>query len=161
MFKIIVAFDQEKVIGYQGWMPWNLPEDLKHFKEVTDGHKLLMGSTTFKGLKKPLPNRTTYVLSSKKIEESDKVVWVENLDSFIKKYQDSDEVVFVCGGASVYKQLLPHTKEMIISEVFGKHKSDTYFPDFDKEDFKVDLIKEYDKFNVYHYIRKEDKEWEL
>lgn len=156
MFKIIVAFDENKVIGYQGWMPWDLPEDLLHFKKVTDGHKLLMGSTTFKGLKKPLPNRTTYVLSSNKIEESENVKWVEDLDSFIKKYQDSEEVVFVCGGASVYKQLLPYTKEMIISEVFGKHQSDTYFPDFDQDDFNVKLSKTYDKFKVYNYTRKED-----
>ena len=158
MFKIIVAFDKDRVIGFEGWMPWNLPEDLQHFKKVTEGHKLLMGKTTFKGLKKPLPNRTTYVLSSKKIAESKNVKWVENLDEFIKKHQDSEEVIFVCGGASVYKQLLPYTKEMIISEVSGKHKSDTYFPDFNEDDFEVKLEKTYDKFKVYTYIRKEDKD---
>lgn len=156
MFKIIVAFDEDHVIGYKGWMPWDLPEDLEHFKKTTDGSNLLMGSTTFNGLKKPLPNRKTYVVSSKPVLESENVIWVKDLDSFIEKHQSSDKEIFVCGGASIYKQLLPYTSEMIISEVFGKHKSDTLFPSFDNEDFDKELLKSYDKFNVYKYTRKED-----
>ena len=155
MFKIIVAFDQEKVIGYQGWMPWELPEDLQHFKDTTDGSNLLMGSTTFNGLKRPLPNRTTYVVSSKPVKESDNVVWVKDLEAFIKEYKDSEKEIFVCGGASIYKQLLPHTEQLIVSLVKGKHKRDTLFPDFDESLFDKKLIKNYDDFSVYNYTRKE------
>lgn len=155
MFKIIVALDQELAIGYQGWMPWDLPEDLQHFKETTNHSNLLMGSTTFNGLKKPLPNRITYVVSSNKVVESDNVVWVKDLEAFIKEHQDSDKEIFVCGGASIYKQLLPYTEEMIISEVVGKFKADTYFPGFDKNKFNKQLIKDYKDFKVYCYKRKE------
>lgn len=156
MFKIIVAFDDNKVIGYQGWMPWDLPEDLKHFKETTNQSNLLMGSTTFNGLNKPLANRTTYVASSKPVVESENVIWVKDLQAFINKHKNSDTEIFVCGGASIYKQLLPYTDEMIISLVSGEHKSDTFFPDFNKEDFDKELIKTYADFKVYKYCRKEE-----
>lgn len=154
MFKIIVALDSDLVIGYQGWMPWDLPEDLQHFKDTTDGSNLLMGSTTFMGLKRPLPNRKTYVVSSKPVAESENVVWVSDLTAFIKKHKNSDTEIFVCGGASIYKQLLPYTKEMIISLVNGKHKSDTLFPSFEAELFDKQLIKTYVDFKVFRYIRK-------
>ena len=154
MFKIIVAFDEELTIGYQGWMPWNLPNDLIHFKETTANSNLLMGSTTFNSLKTPLPNRITYVVSSKPVKESANVIWVKDLQAFINEHYNSDTEIFVCGGASIYKQLLPHTNEMIISRVFGKHNSDTKFPAFNESDFDIKLLKEYDKFNVYEYLRK-------
>lgn len=156
MFKIIVAFDKDRVIGYQGWMPWNIKEDLQHFKEETNNSNLLMGSTTFNGLKKPLPNRITYVVSSKKVIETDNVKWVKDLDDFIEKHKNSEKEIFVCGGASIYKQLLPYTKKMVVSLVKGKHKSDTFFPDFNEEDFKKGKVKSFEQFDVYHYLRREE-----
>lgn len=155
MFKIIVAYDKDHVIGYKGWMPWNLPEDLQHFKETTDGSNLVMGRTTFDGLKATLPNRITYVVSRRPIVESDNVVWISDLEAFIKKQKNSDKEFFICGGASIYKQFLPYTNEMIISLVDGKHKSDTHFPDFNENDFNRELLKTYNDFKVYEYTRKE------
>lgn len=154
MFKIIVAFDKNKTIGYEGWMPWDIPEDLIHFKETTLHQKIVMGTTTFKGLKKPLPNRLTYVLSSKPVEENEQVRWISNLDEFIETYKDSEEIIYICGGASVYKQFLDVTSELIVSLVEGDHPSDTKFPDFDEDDFDITVLKEYDGFNVVSYKRK-------
>ncbi len=154
MFKIIVAFDKNRTIGYEGWMPWELPEDLKHFRETTLNHKLIMGSTTFYGMKKPLPNRITYVLSSKRVEESDHVKWIKNLDDFINEHKDSDEVFYVCGGASIYEQFLDVSNEMIVSFVEGEHPSDTKFPKFNEEDFEITDLKKYTSFMVKSYKRK-------
>lgn len=154
MFKIIVAYDEDLAIGYKGWMPWDLPEDLKHFRETTEGSNLLMGSTTFNGLKKPLKNRDHYVVSSEKVEKQANVFWVEDLEAFIDKHKNSKKEIFVCGGASIYKQLLPYSKEMIISKVKGKHKADTYFVEFDKKNFKQELLKSHKDFDVYKYTRR-------
>lgn len=156
MFKIIVAFDQNKGIGYQGWMPWDLPEDLKHFREVTLGHNLVMGRTTFDGMKKPLSNRVTYVVSNRPVKESDQVVWVKDLEGFIKAHLNSPIDFFICGGASIYKQFLPYTNKMIVSLVAGEYKSDTFFPDFRENDFSKKLLKKYSDFIVYQYVRKEE-----
>lgn len=154
MFKIIVAFDKNKTIGFEGWMPWELPEDLKHFKETTLNHNIIMGSTTFNGMKKPLPNRVTHVLSSKRVEECENVKWIDDLDAFIEQHEHSDEVYYVCGGASIYEQFLPHTDEMIVSFVEGRHASDTTFPEFDDEDYDITDLKKYTGFTVKSYKRK-------
>ncbi len=155
MFKIIVAYDKNKTIGYKGWMPWDLPEDLAHFKAETLNHNLIMGSTTFYGLKKPLPNRTTYVLSSKEVNESENVKWIKDLEKFIKDHKDSEEVFYVCGGASIYKQFFPYTKELIVSYVYGEYPSDTKFLDFDESKFSIKTLKEYDDFKVLSFLRLE------
>lgn len=153
MFKIVVAFDKHKTIGYEGWMPWDIPEDLQHFKEVTLNANIVMGTTTFKGLKKPLAKRVTYVLSSKPVVESENVKWISNLDDFISKYADSNQVFYICGGASVYKQFLDYSDEMIVSYVDGEWPSDTKFPDFNDEDFVISDIKKYDNFTTKLYKR--------
>lgn len=151
MFKIVVAFDKNKTIGFEGWMPWNIPEDLTHFKEVTLNSNIIMGTTTFKGLPKPLPKRVTYVLSSHKVEESDNVKWISNLDDFIAEHKNSDEVYYVCGGAAIYKQFLPYTKELIVSYVDGDWPSDTVFPEFNDDDYDITDIKQYADFTVKSY----------
>ena len=154
MFKIVVAFDKNKTIGYEGWMPWKLPEDLKHFRDLTLNHNIIMGSTTFKGMPKALPKRITHVLSSQAVEESENVKWISDLDAFIKEHKDSEEIYYVCGGASVYEQFLAHSNEMIVSFVEGEHPSDTKFPDFDENDFEITDLKKYTSFIVKSYKRK-------
>lgn len=154
MFKLIVAFDKEKTIGYNGWMPWDITDDLLHFKETTLNSNIIMGSTTFNGLPGPLPKRTTYVLSSKPVVESDQLKWIGNLDDFIQQHQNSDEIFYVCGGAQVYKQFLPYVNEMIVSLVHGDWPSDTKFPDFKDEAFTITTLKEYPDFTVKSYKRK-------
>ena len=155
MFKIVVAFDENKAIGYENWMPWDLPEDLKHFRELTLHSNIVMGSTTFNGMKRPLPNRITYVISSKEVVESDNVKWINNIEDFIKEHEDSEELFYICGGASIYKQFLPYTKEMIVSVVDGSHNVDTKFPDFADEDYIITDLKKYDGFTVKSYLKKD------
>lgn len=151
MFKIIVAFDANKTIGHEGWMPWDLPEDLKHFRETTLDSNIVMGSTTFNGMARPLPNRTTYVISSKEVNESDNVHWIKDLDSFIEEYKHSDELFFICGGGMIYKQFLPHADELIVSLVDGEHPSDTKFPEFNDNDYDITDLKVYNGFTVKSY----------
>lgn len=155
MFKIIVAYDKNLTIGYENWMPWDIPEDLAHFRAETLNQKLVMGSTTFNGMKRPLPNRTTFVVSSKPIKETENVKWISDLDEFINKHADSEEVFYICGGASIYRQFLPYTKELVVSYIYGDHPSDTKFPKFDESEFKQTVVKKYPDFKVLNYTRLE------
>ncbi len=154
MFKIVVAFDNNKTIGYKGWMPWDLPEDLKHYKNTTLNSNIVMGSTTFNGMSKPLPNRITYVVSSKPKQDSENVKWIKDLDAFIQKHEHSDELFYISGGAQIYKLFLPYTDELIVSLVDGEHPSDTKFPDFDDNDYIISKVKDYSGFTVMSYKRK-------
>ena len=154
MLSIIVAYDQAKGIGKDGWMPWDLPQDLRLFKERTLGHPLIMGATTFFGLKTPLSERHTYVINEEVLEESDSVTYVTDLLRFLEVAQAEDVEYFVCGGASIYRQALPFCEKMYISHVAGSYPADTYFPDFDEDDWEVINEEDYQDFVLKEYQRR-------
>ena len=154
MLSIIVAFDQRRGIGKQGWMPWSLPQDLRLFKQRTAGHALIMGATTFLGLPRPLAGRHTYVINEVPLQQHDDVTYIIDLPAFLAEQRLSSEEVFVCGGASIYKQALPFCEKMYISHVHGIYPADTYFPEFDYDDWVVVNSEEYEGFTVKEYVRR-------
>lgn len=131
---IIVAMTEDQVIGYEGKMPWNIPEDLKHFKQTTLGHTLLMGRKTFDSIGRVLPGRRTIVITRNlkaKIEGAEIAYSVESALELAK----GDEI-FVVGGADLYEQLLPFADRMYVTLIRHPFKGDKYFPKFDWNEWK-------------------------
>ena len=155
MFSLIVAFDEDRGIGYKGNIPWHLSEDLKQFKEHTINKRIVMGKTTFVSIGKPLPKRHTIVITSNPKEDSENVSYISDLKSFLEENKDSDEEIMICGGASIYKECLPYCKKMYISHVLGKHTCDTYFPSIDYSLFDIVNKTEFDGFTLIEYKRKD------
>lgn len=156
MLSLIVAHDHDFVIGYQGWMPWKLKEDLQVFKAITLNHTIVMGKTTFMGMKKPLPQRKTVVVTRDKqfFYDHEDVLICNDLAAFIKDNQYSEEEIIVCGGAQLYTECLPYVEKMYISLVEGKHDADTFFPIYNMEDFKLLKKVEYEGFSFLELERK-------
>lgn len=140
---IIAAMDQEKAIGKDGDIPWHYPEDLKHFKEKTTGYSVLMGRKTYESLPedfRPLPDRENIVLtrSDPEFDESVKVV-----NSLEEAYQSAEnEKLFIAGGASVYEQTLEDADRMILTRIPETHDGDTFFPDWDEENWDLESKRE-------------------
>lgn len=156
MISLIVAHDESFAIGNDGWMPWDLPEDLKHFKKVTLNHDILMGRTTFEAMKKPLPKRHTYVATTNPNYryEHEAVSIVYDLPQFLKAWKDKEEVLYVCGGAKIYAECLPYVDEMWISLVEGSHEADTHFPTYDPHDFIILSKETKEGFTILHYRKR-------
>jgi len=152
MFKIIVAHDPNRVIGNGPNIPWHIKEDFLHFKRTTLNHTLIMGSTTFKSIGKPLPNRHTIVINNSMDFDAMGEEVCTNLEEIIQKYKDSEEVVYVVGGASIYKQLINYVDEMIISVVNKEYEGDIYFPEYEDE-FETYKEVVYDEF-IVKYMRR-------
>ena len=153
MFKIIVAHDPNHVIGNGPDIPWHIKEDFLHFKRTTLGHTLIMGSTTFKSIGKPLPNRKTIVINQDRNFDAMGQEVCTDLNEIINKYKDSEEVVFVVGGASIYRQLISYVNEMIISVVKKEYEGNIFFPEYESE-FETYEEVEYDEFTVKYMRRK-------
>lgn len=153
MFKIIVAHDPNRVIGNGINIPWHIREDFLHFKRTTLNHTLIMGSTTFKSIGKPLPNRKTIVINSSKDFDAMGEEVCTNLNEVINRYKDSDEVVFVVGGASIYQQMIDYVDEMIISLVKKEYEGNVYFPEYEDK-FEIYKEEEYDEFIIKYLRRK-------
>ncbi len=154
MISMIAAVGKGNELGYKGDLVWRLPEDLKRFKEVTKGHTVLMGHKTFDSLPKLLPGRKHVVLTRNPEEflsEAERkecavsprpeVVGITELFDFVDKYKGTPEELFVIGGGSIYKQLMPYADKLYLTEISADFpEADVYFPEFNKSDFKKEVV---------------------
>ena len=138
MIALIVAYDEERLIGKDGALPWYFKEDLQYFKRITEHHKAVMGRVTYesilKSLKKPLPNRENVVVSRQRLND-DEITVVSDLEAYLKGVKP-EEKVFVIGGSMIYKIALPFADRLYITHVKGKYHGDTYFPDYDESKYQ-------------------------
>lgn len=133
--RAIFHADKEWGIGKSNDLMFSLPKDMKFFRETTKGKAVVMGLNTLKSFPngKPLKNRVNIVLSPNKVDED--VITVHNLDELfeeLKKYPADD--VFVIGGASVYRTLIPYCTEVLVTKVDALGGADVFVPDLDKEE---------------------------
>ena len=155
MINIIVATDEDLLIGKKdsrNGMPWNVPEDLQHFKATTLNKTILMGLTTYQAIGRPLPNRKTIVVSFEPFED-ERVEVRSSWEEVIEEYRSSGEDLFISGGASIYKQCLPIADQLLISRIPGKHEGETYFPNFDEYGYKLVAQKPFETFTLETYKR--------
>ena len=153
MICIIVATDDDLLIGKKdssNGMPWHNKEDLQHFKKTTLHQTILMGKTTYMAIGRPLPHRKTLVVPGGDLDD-ERVVGRHDLVETIQEYKNKKEDLFICGGASIYKQALPYVDELIISRIPGKHEGETYFPKFDDFDFKLVKQEQLETFTLQIY----------
>jgi dihydrofolate reductase len=150
-FKAIAAMSLNRVIGAGNKIPWHLPEDFKWFKKMTTGHVIVMGRKTFESIGKPLPNRTTIVLSRSPLNIPGVKV-VADLKQFDSLQAElSGREVFICGGAQIYEQALPMCSDLYLTLVKRNVEGDTFFPAFEDR-FTVEAeILDQGGFKILHY----------
>src|SRR3989344_4746288 len=130
---IIVAIaGKKRVIGKKGGMPWNLPEELKRFKEITTGHPIIMGRKTFESIGRVLPNRTNIIItrdSSFAVEGGIVVCSLEEALRHASLAQGNNEI-FVIGGGQIYQEAINMADKLYLTVVEGNPEADTFFPDY-------------------------------
>jgi dihydrofolate reductase len=149
--KAIAAMSNNRVIGKDDRIPWKCKEDLAFFKKMTKGEILIMGNTTFKNVG-VLPNRFIYVLTNDTmlqiIPKSTSFAFIG--DKSVDRIGPSDPV-WVCGGASVYKQFLPKCSDLYLTIILDDYEGDTYMPDFEHLFPEQRLIIEKKNLWIVHY----------
>ncbi|MGH3306296.1 MAG: dihydrofolate reductase [Nocardioides sp.] len=130
---LIAAVARNGVIGHRGGIPWHLPEDFAHFKATTLGHTLVMGRATYDSIGRPLPGRTTIVLTRDPDWHADGVIVAHDLDSALALAADLPGDVYVAGGAHVYAASMQRADEQILTEVHQAPEGDTFYPALDPE----------------------------
>src|ERR1041385_8214209 len=147
-FKAIAAMSRNRVIGAGNKIPWHLPEDFRWIKQITTGHVILMGRKTFESIGKPLPNRTTIVLSRSPFSHPgvQVIASLEALSPLAVGRQ-----VFICGGGQIYEQFLPLCSDLYLTLVQRVVDGDAFFPPFEDQFAKVVDILERPDFKITHY----------
>lgn len=128
---IICAIAENRAMGKNNQLLWHIPEDFKHFKEKTSGHVIVMGQKTYESIGKPLPNRTTIVLSNDPDCNIEGVIMARSFDEVFEKAREIEkEEVFICGGGSVYAQTIDMADKLYLTIVEANPDADTFFPEY-------------------------------
>lgn len=127
---IIAAMARNRVIGAANTLPWRLPEDLKHFKALTLGHHILMGRKTYESLGRPLPGRTSIVITRSKDLQVPGCLVANSIADAVAAC-DNDSEIFFIGGADLYRQALDLADRIYLTEIKEDFDGDAWFPEFD------------------------------
>ena len=130
---LIAAVARNRVIGYNGQIPWNIPEDLQHFKELTMGHTVIMGRRTFASIGRPLPGRENIIVTSTLYEIPGCII-VRSLAEALELA--SREIIFIIGGQQLYKEALPLAEYLDLTFVDAEPEGDTFFPEVNWNDYE-------------------------
>ena len=161
MITVIAAIGANNALGKDNDLIWHLPADLKRFKKVTTGHYIVMGRNTFESIGKPLPNRTSVVITRNNDYFVDGCLIANSVENALELAKDEDEV-FIIGGAQIYKYVLENNlaDKIDITIVHQEFEADVFFPEIDtntweevsREDFKADEKNKYD-YSFVSYVR--------
>lgn len=155
----IAALSENHVIGKDGVIPWTIKEDLKRFAEITKGHAIIMGSTTFQSIGRALPNRLNVVLSSKDPDHAPvpNLIYCKSFEEALDACYKHHEV-YVIGGGQVYKDTLPIVDELrltIVHEDIEVDDTCVFYPEVDEDVWAMSFVETYETHTYVDYVRKD------
>ncbi|MDC3144992.1 dihydrofolate reductase [SAR86 cluster bacterium] len=147
---LVAAIASNNVIGKENSLPWNIPEDLKRFKQMTSGHTILMGRKTFDSIGRPLPNRQNIVMTKDKNFEQEGIKVINDFDEALELIKESNEDVFVIGGSKIYELFEPVANSLAITRILKDFEGDAFFPDINWDLWQIEKEEKFfdEKSNV-------------
>ena len=152
IISLIAAMGKNRTIGNKGKLPWNLPADMKYFRDKTRGKPVIMGRKTYESIGKPLPDRKNIIITHDNEFKAENCTVVHSADEAIKAAGNVEEVM-VIGGSQIYKEFLPKANKLYLTKIDAEFEGDTYFPKYKIEEWKEISYEEHerDAENEYDY----------
>lgn len=149
---IIAAIGNNNELGKNNDLIWHLPADLKRFKQITTGHHIIMGRKTYESIGKPLPNRTTIIITRDPHYKVTGCLTASSLEQALSLVSN-DETPFIIGGAQIYHQAIQIADRLDICHVHESFDADVFFPKIDSNHWKVNTIEKFkaDEKNQFNY----------
>lgn len=149
---MIVAYGKNWEIGLNNQMLWHISEDFKNFKTITSGHHILMGRKTFESIGKPLPNRTSVVLTRGDFTHDGVHAFNDVQRAFDFARESGEEELFIIGGANIYESLFPYVDKMYLSEVDYEGEADAFLKEIDFSSWDLSEQKDYEAITSHGEI---------
>lgn len=149
---LICAMSENRAIGLNNQLPWHLPADLKHFKELTMGKPIVMGRKTFESIGKALPGRKNIILTRNPDFQAENVEVLHSVSHILEQYSNEAELCII-GGAEIYTLFLPHATHLFLTIVHTKIEGDAYFPEFSEKLWRLEKQDDFsaDEKNQFSY----------
>lgn len=138
---LVAAMAANQVIGKNGEMPWHLPQELKHFKDITLGKPIIMGRRTYESIGRPLPGRHNIILTRSSLNLPDTVSVAHSAAEALATAGDVEEVM-VIGGGEIYRQFLPKATRLYLTEIDLEVEGDTWFPQYEPAEWVRKTLRE-------------------
>ena len=155
MISLIAAIGKNNELGKDNKLLWSLPNDLKFFKNVTNNHTVVMGYNTFESIGRILPNRRNIIITHKDIKIDGAIIY-HSFDEVIEKELNSNDEIFIIGGASLYSYFYNLADRLYLTEIDDEADADVFFPDIDKIEWEREIINdnEENKIKYKHVLYK-------
>ncbi|WP_070119277.1 dihydrofolate reductase [Bacillus marinisedimentorum] len=137
MISFLVALDRNHTIGKDNDLPWHLPEDLRYFKNVTMDHPIVMGRKTHESIGKILPGRENIIVTRNREYECGECTIAHSAGEVLEMERKSGDEYFVIGGAELFNSFFPYADRLYITYIEEFFEGDTFFPDYDKNDWSL------------------------
>ncbi len=141
---MVAAVADNGVIGLRGDIPWHISEDMKHFRETTRGHTLVMGRTTYDGIGHPLPYRTNVVVTRDPTWTADGVLVAHGVEEALTLAQGFEGDIMIGGGTQIYEAAMPYATHQVLTEVHRSPEGDTHYPEFARSEWKETRREDHD-----------------
>jgi dihydrofolate reductase len=151
MTALVVAVAQNGVIGGDNRLLWHLPLDLKHFKQLTQGHPIVMGRRTYESIGKPLPNRTNIVVTRQPDWQAEGCEVAYSVPQALEMAHALNEQVMVIGGGEIYRQALPAAEVVYLTEVHHDFEGDVIFPDLSPVEWREETRERHEPDDKHAY----------
>jgi len=144
---------KNRVIGKDGKLPWDISEELNMFRSLTRESTVIMGRRTYDSIGHPLPKRNNIIIS-RSSPEIKGVVVCNSIEKAIETAKIYGKRIFVIGGSTIYKNTIPIVDKMYLSYIKKDYSGDTYFPEFNQDDWIVEKREDHEEFEFVIYARK-------
>ena len=135
---LLLAADENDVIGKDNALPWHLPNDLKYFKNLTWGMPILMGRKTYESIGKPLPGRRNIVITRNKDWKAENIDVVDSIEGALEVAKQSDvKEIFIIGGAEIFNTVLPKANRVYLTRIHHQFDGDVFFPSLEEKQWKL------------------------
>lgn len=154
---IFAAMSENRVVGIENRLPWNLPDELKRFKSMTTGHPIIMGRKTFESIGRILPNRENIIISRQNSYSVPGTSVYSSVDEALEKCRGKTDEVFLIGGAEIWRAAWSWVDQIYLTIVHKNFEGDAYFPDFDRSEFQTISIERFENTMPYTCLKLKKK----
>lgn len=148
---MVAAYADNRVIGRDGDMAWHIPEDLKHFRETTKGHTVVMGRVTYEGIGRPLPYRTNVVVTRQPGWHADGVLVAKSLEEALRIgreiHAETGADIIIGGGTQIYEAAMRYATHQVLTEVHMSPEGDAHYPEFDPAEWRETRREDHDGYS--------------
>ena len=153
MITIVAAMTKDRIIGKDNKVPWNIPEEIKHYREIVSNGTVVMGGTTYMLMKNSLPGKHNVVIS-RTLGVTEGIDVCSSIENGLEKAKSYGDDVFVVGGQTIFEQTIDSADMMELSLIKKDYEGDKFFPKFDFNDWKVEKEEDFQEFKFIVYSRK-------